>query len=34
MVIAALNLSRDGDDLIAGGMLFQAMMLAGMNEYL
>ena len=32
--MAALKLSRDGDDLMAGGMLFQAMMVAGKNEYL
>ena len=32
--MAALKLSRDGDILIAGGMLFQAMIVAGMNEYL
>ena len=34
MVMAALKLSRDGDNLIAGGMLFQAMIVAGRNEYL
>ena len=32
--MAALKLSRDGNDLMPGGMLFQAMMVAGRKEYL